>query len=69
MRSAMASARTQYSSQNPWGAFVSQLMDNGGQMQEIQFLNLVVSRNNIVEDTIRQLYPLNTHELKKPLRV
>lgn len=36
---------------------------------ETQFLTLVVSRQNIVQDTIGCLYKLTTTDLKKPLRV
>ncbi len=34
-----------------------------------QFLDIHVSRNNIVEDTIRELSEHQTSDLKKPLRV
>ena len=34
-----------------------------------QFLDIHVSRDNIVEDTIRELLEPNTADLKKPLRV
>jgi len=36
---------------------------------ETQFLTLVVSRQNIVQDTISSLFQLTTKDLKKPLRV
>lgn len=34
-----------------------------------QFLDIHVSRNNIVQDTIRELSEHTTSDLKKPLRV
>jgi E3 ubiquitin-protein ligase HERC4 len=34
-----------------------------------QFLDIHVSRDNIVEDTIRELSEHSTNDLKKPLRV
>lgn len=37
--------------------------------QEVQYLVLNVSRNNLVHDVMNQIYTLNTHDLKKPLKV
>lgn len=36
---------------------------------EVQYLVLNVSRDNIVHDVMTQLYQLNTHDLKKPLKI
>ena len=36
---------------------------------KIKYLMLTISRNNIVADTLNQLSALNTHDLKKPLKV
>ncbi|CAG7668726.1 unnamed protein product [Allacma fusca] len=67
MRTAMSSARSQFVS-HPINALLNQITGSEPHL-EIQYLNMVVSRQNIVQDTIQQLYHLNTHDLKKPLRV
>ena len=36
---------------------------------ELQFLNLQVTRANLVQDTIAHLYHLTTQDLKKPIKV
>lgn len=43
----------------------SQLIDP----QEVQYMVLNVSRNNLVHDVLNQIFALNTHDLKKPLKV
>lgn len=61
MQSAMTKAQTQLMS-----LFIfPQLVDPN----EIQYLTLTVSRDNIVQDVMNQIYQLNTHDLKKPLKV
>lgn len=61
MQTAMTKAQTQLMS-----LFIfPQLVDQN----EVQYLTLTVSRGNIVHDVMNQIYQLNTHDLKKPLKV
>lgn len=61
MQSAMTKAQTQLMSLFMFPQFVDQ--------NEVQYLTLTVSRDNIVQDVMNQIYQLNTHDLKKPLKV
>ncbi|ODN02865.1 putative E3 ubiquitin-protein ligase HERC4 [Orchesella cincta] len=61
MQSAMSKAQTQLMS-----FFIfPQMVDPN----EVQYLTLTVSRDSIVQDVMNQIYQLNTHDLKKPLKV
>lgn len=49
--------------------FTRLFMDPTYEYQRDQFLNLTVSRNHIVRDTMTQISSHETSQLKKPLRV
>lgn len=61
MQTAMKSAMNQ--------SISSLMFSSSADHQEAQYLVLNVSRNNLVNDVLNQIYTLNTHDLKKPLKV
>ncbi|XP_030753015.1 probable E3 ubiquitin-protein ligase HERC4 isoform X2 [Sitophilus oryzae] len=50
-------------------AVISALFNPTRPVSITQFLMLNVTRENIVEDTLRELRTVNTHDLKKPLKI
>ncbi|OXA56991.1 putative E3 ubiquitin-protein ligase HERC4 [Folsomia candida] len=61
MQTAMKSAMNQ--------SISSLMFSSSADHQEAQYLVLNVSRNNLVNDVLNQIYTLNTHDLKKPLKI
>lgn len=62
MQQAMQAAATR--------AFTQMLFLDGGQLNLInQFIELTVSRHNLVDDAIRELSQYNQNDFKKPLKV
>lgn len=49
-------------------AFTQMLFSDGNSLVN-QFIELNVSRNNLVEDAIRELSQYTQHDYKKPLKV
>lgn len=50
-------------------AFTQMFFLDSGNSFANQFVELTVSRNNLVEDAIRELSQYTQHDYKKPLRV
>jgi E3 ubiquitin-protein ligase HERC4 len=61
MQNAMNKAQTN----SLFNAFVFNTVDP----QELQYLILNVSRDNLVNDVVNNIYTLTTHDLKKPLKI